>query len=199
MQPGDPFCEGLPCWRFVHARGTGHFDGAFHKEGRYVYFSRCAQCGVSVGPHGEPTQRVAAHVMGYPCGPCNCCCARLTLKTTCKHCNDLARRPPSCFYFFDHRFTFVASAPLDASGDRVLLNVPKDSGSLEGCCSGFVFQPACCMRDYSWADPGESGKQSDNRRRVAHGTPQSLRTKPTVTAKSTRRAPQVPVSVMVRP
>lgn len=153
MARPDLCCEGLPCWRFVHAGGTSHFDGAQHKASRYAYFARCSQCGTAVGPQGAPAQRVAAHVMGYPCAPCNCCCARLTLKTTCKECNDRARGSPGCFDFFDHRFSFIAAAPRDADGDRVILNVPKDSGSPEGWCGGYVCQPACFMRDYRWADP----------------------------------------------
>jgi len=167
----DPCCQGLPCWRFVHAGGTTHFGGAAHKtSGRYAHFSRCAQCGVAVGPKqavaqaqqvaaqggppaGASAQHIAAHVMGYPCAPCNCCCARLTLKTTCKECND-QRGGPDRFHFFDARVSFIAAAPRDKTGDTIFLHVPRDSGSPEGCCCGYVCQPACRMRDYRWADPG---------------------------------------------
>jgi hypothetical protein len=200
-------CE---CWRFVHAGGTTHFDGAQHKASRYAYFPRCSQCGTAVGPQGVPAPRVAAHVMGYPCAPCNCCCARLTLKTTCKECNDRARGSPGCLYCFDRRLSFIAGAPVDADGDLVLLNVPRDSGSPEGRWGGYVCQPACCMRDYRWADPerrapgsaGGGGKRAGGGVRVSGNTPSipaprklgALRVGPAGAA-----PPAARVQVMVRP
>ena len=155
-------------WGFIHACRTTHFGGAAHKtSGRYAHSSHCAQCGAAVGPkqavaraqqvaaEGGPTeataQHVAAHVMAYPCAPCNCCCARLMLKTRCRACN---RGGPQRFHWCDARVSFLASAPRDETGDAMFLHAPRGSGSPEGCCCGYVCQPACAVRGYTWADPG---------------------------------------------
>jgi len=158
-------CPVIECWLFVHAGGTTHFGGAAHKtSGPYAHSSRCAQCGAAVGPkqavaqqgaaEGGPTkataQHVAAHVMAYPCAPCNCCCARLTLKTTCRRCKWGG---PRRFHWCNARVSFLASAPRDETGNAMFLHVPRGSGSPEGCL-GYVCQPACAMRDYRLADSG---------------------------------------------
>jgi len=206
----DPCCPGLPCWRFVHAGGTTHFGGAAHKtSGRYSHFLRCAQCGVAVGPKqavaraqqfaaqagpaGACAQHVAAHVMGYPCAPCNCCCARLTLKTTCQKCND-QRGGPRRFHFFDARVSFLAAAPRDETGDAMFLHVPRGSGSPEGCCCGYVCQPACRMRDYKWADPGLPSPRA----RASGGTGASSGKTPTAN-RDGRGVTPVRAEVMLRP
>ena len=65
---------------FVHAIGTTGKDAAARRAHRYA--TRCAQCGTRVD---EPSDRVAAHVIAYPCGIG--CCGWMTLRTTCKKCN----------------------------------------------------------------------------------------------------------------
>ena len=146
-----------PCsnWRFVHAKGTTHFRGATHAHGApYAHKDTCAACGVAVGRRDEASaQRVAAHVMAYQCGHLNCCCARLTLKTTCKACNDAPRSASSCFTCTDEKTAFMGYSPRDANDKLVFLHVPKGSGHTEGCMpGGHVFQPSCCLRDYKWAN-----------------------------------------------
>lgn len=147
-----------PCssWRFVHAEGTTHFRGAAHMHGApYAHRGKCASCGVAVCRRDEAgAPRIAAHVMAYKCGHCNCCCARLTLKTTCKACNDAPRGASGCFWCTDERAAFMGYSPRDANNTLVYLYVPKSSGHTEGCIpDGYVFQPSCCLRDYRWADP----------------------------------------------
>lgn len=77
---------------FVHAQGTSGMD---YKERRdHEYSDTCSQCGVVL----TPTTRVAAHVVAYPAG--NCCIGAMTLKTTCKKCNNY-RNESSSFWDFD--------------------------------------------------------------------------------------------------
>ena len=64
---------------FVHAVGTTGQDARARRE--HAHGNRCAQCLKRV----EQDDRVAAHVVAYPCG--NGCCGWLTLRTTCKACN----------------------------------------------------------------------------------------------------------------
>ena len=64
----------------VHALGT---TGLHPRERRcHVHGDRCAQCKKCLdGDH------VAAHVVSYPCFPCNCCAGTLQLVSTCRACN----------------------------------------------------------------------------------------------------------------
>ena len=47
--------------------------------------SRCQQCHKVLANDND---KVAAHVICYPCFPLNMCCGCLTFKRTCKHCNN---------------------------------------------------------------------------------------------------------------
>lgn len=75
-------------WPFVlhvHATGT---TGCHGKERRdFDYAERCSQCRTVL----TPQTHVAAHVVSYPCFCLNCCIGILSLKTTCKRCNNLNR------------------------------------------------------------------------------------------------------------
>jgi hypothetical protein len=69
------------CIRFVHMRGTTGQDVDARRD--FVYNAKCAQCRFVFE---DDTHHVAAHVLAYPCA--NCCCAFVTLQTTCKRCNS---------------------------------------------------------------------------------------------------------------
>lgn len=50
---------------------------------KFEYADVCSQCGKACAP----TDRVAAHVVRYPCVWCGLC-GTLELTTTCKQCNN---------------------------------------------------------------------------------------------------------------
>lgn len=65
---------------FVHATKTT--DKHSKERSKYNKHTKCSQCGKVVGDN----DRVAAHVVSYPCFMPFC--GWLTLKTTCKKCNN---------------------------------------------------------------------------------------------------------------
>jgi hypothetical protein len=68
---------------YVHATKT---TNCHTKERRnYEYSKRCSQCRKEL----VENDYVAAHVVSYPCFYLNCCIGILSLKTTCKRCNNL--------------------------------------------------------------------------------------------------------------
>jgi len=65
---------------FVHAGNTTDYH-AYERQ-KYEYHKRCSQCNKLL----DSKNHVAAHMVAYPC--CLPCCGVLTLKTTCKSCNN---------------------------------------------------------------------------------------------------------------
>lgn len=80
-------------WPFVlhvHATAT---TGYHSKERRdFEYADRCSQCRVKL----SQSTHVAAHVVSYPCFCFNCCIGMISLKTTCRHCNNQNRIGKRC-------------------------------------------------------------------------------------------------------
>ena len=70
------------CTCYVHALGSTGMHST--ERSKFVYSKRCTQCFVEL----DDTHHVAAHVVAYPCWCANCCVGILTLKTTCKSCNN---------------------------------------------------------------------------------------------------------------
>ena len=89
------------CWPgcFVHAKNT---TGMHQSERRkYDLYKKCSQCGKETSEH----DKVAAHTVFYPCW--NPCCGFMSLKTTCKKCNNThnAESWPTSWFsggMFDH-------------------------------------------------------------------------------------------------
>ena len=65
---------------FTHAKNSSNMHRK--ERSKYTHHDKCSQCHQ---PVSEDT-KVAAHVVAYPCF--NPCCGLLTLKTTCKKCNN---------------------------------------------------------------------------------------------------------------
>ena len=79
-----------PCLLHVHATNTTDL----HKQERrkFEYAEKCSQCRADL----DNNTHVAAHVVTYPCYCCNCCCGILSLKTTCKACNNYNKDGKGC-------------------------------------------------------------------------------------------------------
>ena len=71
-----------PFVSYVHALSTT--DAHQKQRRKHKYSKRCSQCLKKL----DETNHVAAHVVAYPCFCINFCFGILTLKTTCKKCNN---------------------------------------------------------------------------------------------------------------
>ena len=119
-------------WPFVfysHCTNTTNCDE--RKRRKHKYARRCSQCLKKL----RKDDYVAAHVVGYPCFCCNCCGGMVTLKTTCKKCNN---RNKSGKRWIDYNSSF-ACTPL-FSGEGVLT---------PGTC---ICQPICMHTEFEKND-----------------------------------------------
>ena len=70
---------------YVHAVNTTEKHAKQRKK--HKYSKRCSQCFKKL----DNDDHVSAHVVAYPCYCLNCFIGMLTLKTTCKKCNNRNR------------------------------------------------------------------------------------------------------------
>ncbi len=75
-------------WPFVcYVHATNTTEKHKNQRKKHKYSKRCSQCFKKI----KDTDYVAAHVVAYPCYCLNWCIGILTLKTTCKKCNNQNR------------------------------------------------------------------------------------------------------------